>query len=501
MADFTGVIQSARNAFKTGRTKDIAWRKSQLKAVDRMLTENEEVFLSALKADLNKPVQDSIISEVDFLKNDVIGLLRNIDTWTQECFTEKSVVTLLDTPSIFPEPYGVVLNIGAWNYPLQLALAPTLPAIAAGNCVIIKPSEMAPATAKALEDLIPAYLDKDCIKVVCGGVPETTSLLSQRFDYIFYTGSTAVGRIIGEAANKHLTPCTLELGGKSPAYIDGTGNLEVICKRLMWGKFSNSGQICVAPDYILCSKATEKRVVLMMRKLLADWYGHDAELSSDYCRIVSGRHLTRLQGLLDKTKGCVEIGGKSSPGSKFLEPTVVSDVSLEDALMSEEIFGPILPIVSLADTPQQAVDIINQREKPLALYVFSDSEEVVKLFKENTSSGGLLFNDTIMHLSIEQLPFGGVGESGMGAYHGKFGFDTFTHYKPVLRRDLGWLGEKLGEFRYPPYKPTDLGYIRMLTKNRLLPSFGWLQNIAFVGLGAAIGYLSTFYLARREKGF
>jgi len=486
MADFHNLVEDLRSTFDTGRSKNIEWRIEQLKGIDRMLVENEATFLAALKSDLNKPTQDACMGEIDFLKNDVISILRHIREWTKDQFCEKSPLTLLDTVFVHPEPFGTVLVIGAWNFPLHLTLAPVLPAIAAGNCVILKPSEISPATAKAMEELIPKYVDSKCIKVVCGGVPETTELLKEKFDYIFYTGSTMVGKIVGAAANKHLTPCTLELGGKSPAFVDDSGNLEYKVKRLCWGKFNNSGQICVAPDYVLCSKEVEKKMIPIMKKIVKEWYSENPEISKDYCRIVSNRHLDRLQGMLSTTNGNVVVGGRSNPDDKFMEPTVVTGVGLDDSTMKEEIFGPILPIINVEST-EAAIKIINSRDKPLALYVFTDRENVQEMFKKQTSSGGLVFNDTIMHLSVEELPFGGVGASGMGAYHGKHGFDTFTHMKPVLKKDLGWLGEKIGEIRYPPYDDKMINFIRNLTKNRALPGLGWLKTGAVFFLGIAVG--------------
>jgi len=488
MADFHKLVTDVRATFDTGRTKNIEWRISQLKAMTRLLDENEDVLLEALKKDLNKPKQESYMSEIDYLRNDIISILRNIRDWTKDRYCDKNPLTLLDTVMMHPEPYGTVLVIGAWNFPLNLTISPALPAIAAGNCVILKPSEISPATAKAMADLIPKYLDPKCIKVVCGGVEETTELLKEKFDYIFYTGSTGVGKIIGAAANKHLTPCTLELGGKSPAFIDDSGNLEYKVKRLCWGKFLNAGQICVAPDYVLCSKAVEKKIIPMMKKILKDWYSEKPDFSKDYCRIVTDRHFTRLQAMLSKTKGSLALGGSCKPEDKYMEPTVVTGVDLDDATMQEEIFGPILPIINVEST-EDAIKIINARDKPLALYVFSERENIQEMFKKQTSSGGLVFNETIMHLSIEELPFGGVGASGMGSYHGKFGFETFTHMKPILKKDLSWLGEKMGELRYPPYNEKMLSTIRNLTKNRALPDIAWLKTGLTFLAGAAVGIL------------
>jgi len=491
--DYQGLVDQLRLEFGKGSSRSLAHRVKQLEGFRRLLVEEEDTLLAALKTDLNKPTQESIMAEIDFLKNDIIGLLRHIKQWTKDQPVEKAPTTLLDEVMIHPEPYGVVLVIGAWNYPLQLTLAPVLPAIAAGNCVLIKPSEVSPATAEAIGSLVPKYLDPATVRVVQGGVPETTELLKERFDYIFYTGSTNVGKIIGAAANKHLTPCTLELGGKSPAYIgdallqDET-KLEVVAKRLLWGKFNNAGQICVAPDYVLCSPKLEARLVPLLAKNLVEWYSDNPMSSSDYCKIVSSRHIDRLLGLLSSTKGKVVVGGGSDKKTNFMEPTVVSGVKLDDPLMQEEIFGPILPIINV-ESAEEAVNIINRGEKPLALYVFSENQEIHRLFKTGTSSGGLLVNDTLMHLTVEQLPFGGVGHSGMGGYHGKFGFDTFTHKKPVMVRGLGKVSEALGAFRYPPYKAEALSRVRWIIENRALPSFSWLPGFLLFMLGIAIGVL------------
>jgi len=474
-------------AFNSGRTRSVEWRIQQLKGVEKMLVENEDQWLAALKSDLNKPYQECCLSELDFLKNDVISLCRHIRDWSQDQKCAKSPITLFDSPYLHPEPYGVVLVLGAWNFPLHLTLAPVLPAIAAGNAVIMKPSEISPATAALMAELVPRYLDTNCVKVVTGGVPETTELLREKFDYIFYTGSTAVGKIIGEAANKHLTPCTLELGGKSPAYIDDTGNLEYVVRRLCWGKFTNCGQICVAPDYVLCTKAVQERILPIMERVVKDWYTETVSSSPDYCRIVSDRHQTRLQSLLSTTKGRIVMGGVTARDDKFFAPTVVTDVKLDDSLMKDEIFGPILPLVTV-NSADEAINIINSRDKPLALYLFTTSEKVQEQFTSRTSSGGICINDTIMHLSVEELPFGGVGASGMGAYHGKHGFDTFTHYKPVLKRELTWFAEKLGELRYPPYHTKTANIMRNITRNRAFPDLGWVKTGLAFGFGAVAGY-------------
>jgi len=495
MAEYGSVLARLRESFKKGITLSVEWRISQLKAINRMLEENEQVFLDALKADLNKPFQESVIAEIDFMKNDIIGILRNIKDWTRDQPVKKSLLTVMDKPYLHPEPYGVVLVIGAWNYPLQLSLSPLLPAIAAGNCGVIKPSEISPATSHAIESLLPKYLDSRCFQVISGGVPETTALLKEKFDYIFYTGSTGVGKIISEAASKHLTPCTLELGGKSPVYLDDCDHLETAIRRLLWGKFNNAGQICVAPDYVLCTKEVEKKAIPLMKKVLKESFTDQPIKSDSYCRIVTPRHMERLKGLLSASGGQVVIGGTSNEQDKFIEPTIVTGVGMDDSLMQEEIFGPILPLVSV-NTVEEAIQLINSRDKPLALYVFSERKHVIEKIRDSTSSGGFTVNETILQLAIEELPFGGVGNSGIGAYHGKFGFDTFTHYKPVLEKDLGWMSEKLGEFRYPPYNSSSLPFIRNLIKNREMPQFGFLSYLVTLLMGAALGVLATFFTVK-----
>jgi len=435
MSDYDELVAGLRLGFNSGKTRDIAWRIRQLQAFDRMLVENEAALLSALKTDLNKPQQEAVMAEIDFCRNEILGLLRNIRAWTRPQAAEASPLTLLDQVSTVPEPYGVCLVIGAWNFPVQLSLAPALPALAAGNCVLIKPSEISAATAAVMAEIVPRYLDPDCVTVVQGGVPETTALLNQRFDYIFYTGSPTVGRIIGKAAAAQLTPCTLELGGKSPAYIDNSVDLEVAVKRLLWGKCQNAGQVCIAPDFLLCSGEVEKAILPIMQRVLEGFYTSRPADSPDYCRIVSERHYSRLAALLTASKGKVALGGETETETRYMAPTILTGVTAEDPVMQEEIFGPILPVVR-ADSPAEAIALVNSRPKPLALYVFTEKKAVREMFLNQTSSGGLLFNDTLMHAFPEQLPFGGVGESGMGAYHGKHGFDTFTHYKVTIMAGL-----------------------------------------------------------------
>jgi len=501
---FGEVVQKSRDAFNAGKTRSVDWRESQLKNLLRLYDENEEKFVAAMKQDLRKPRQESVMLEIEFVRNDTRGCINNIHEWTKDNYVEKNMITALDTTLIHYDPYGVLLILGCWNYPLQLTLGPLGAAIAAGNCVIIKPSEISPATAAVIAELVPQYLDQDCFQVVTGGVEETTELLKHRFDYIFYTGSGAVGKIVREASNKFLTPVTLELGGKSPLYIDDTVDMNIAVNRILWGKMINLGQTCIAPDYVLCSKAVEEKLVEMIRVKLKEWYGENPEDSSDLSRIVSRKHFDRLSNLLKSTNGNVVIGGESEAKDNYIAPTVVTNVKAEDSLMQEELFGPILPIVNVADA-YEAISFINAREKPLSLYVFSCVKEIQNAFKEGTSSGSMVMNDVIVHLSVETLPFGGVGSSGMGAYHGRYSFLTFSHEKSILVRDFGAIGEFLGKTRYPPYADWKVWRTAELLKNRKVDPMKAIRYVPYVtsfllGAAAVIGTkMAVKYLGQEDK--
>lgn len=480
------ILQTARSAFESGKTRSYDFRKSQLQALFDMYTENLGAILSALHSDLRKSKQEAVVMEVEYLKNDLRNSLTNLKRWMEPERPAKGFVNILDGLYVFSEPHGVALVIGAWNYPLQLTLLPVAGAIAAGNCVIIKPSEVAPATAKFMAETIPKYLDNECFHVVTGGVAETTELLKERFDYIFFTGSSAVGKVVHQAAARHLTPTTLELGGKSPVYLDSSVSMEVAAKRILWGKCANAGQTCVAPDYILCSKETQIRFVAAAARILKAWYGEDAQKSPDLCRIVTDKHFARLVGLLEGAK--VAVGGRTDASDRFIEPTILIDVKPTDAVMQEEIFGPIFPIVTV-NNAYEAIKFIRSKEKPLALYVFSNIKEDVDLIIKNISCGGMCVNETVMHLAVDTLPFGGVGGSGMGNYHGKYSFDTFSHKKSCLVKNYSVLGETLGAARYPPYSQKKIDFLNFLLKKRGGFSFKFLPYLFVFCFGVA----STLY--------
>lgn len=480
MSSPSEVVSSVRNAFASGVTKNPVFRLNQLKALLKLYEENGEAIIHAVEKDLRKSKQEAIIAEVDHLKNDVRGMIYNLDSWVEPEKPGKPLVNMMDKVLIQSEPYGVVLIIGAWNYPFQLTLSPLAGAIAAGNCAIVKPSEVAPASAKLLAELLPQYLDTDCYKVFEGDARRTSELLKERFDYIFFTGSTQVGRIVQEAAAKFLTPTTLELGGKSPVYADHTVDAELVLRRVMFGKCFNAGQSCIAPDYLLCSKDVESKIIAAAKKTMQEWYGDKIKQSLDFARIINENHFKRIVKLLEGQT--IAYGGSFDAEERFIEPTILIDVKATDPIMQEEIFGPILPIVTV-DNARDAINFINGREKPLALYVFSNKSDHVDLFLKNTSSGGVTVNDTLMHFSCDSLPFGGVGNSGAGAYHGKFSFDTFSHKKGILIKQANQLGERLQNARYPPYSEKKIGFLSAMTKKRPSISTRYILHIVFFGLG------------------
>ncbi|XP_062708130.1 aldehyde dehydrogenase, dimeric NADP-preferring isoform X6 [Aedes albopictus] len=479
---YADVVQQLHTTFSSGKTRNVEFREQQLKNLLRMYEENSAEMVNVLAADLRKHKQEAHVLEIDFLINDIRNTIFNFREWVKPEKPEKTMVNIMDGVYIYKDPYGVVLVIGAWNYPLQLTLVPVAAAIAAGNCVLIKPSEVAAATSKFIAETIPKYLDSECYRVVEGGAKETAEILRQKFDYVFYTGSGRVGRIIHQACNENLTPCTLELGGKSPCYIDSTADIPIATKRILWGKFINAGQTCIAPDYLLCSKQVQKQFLEEAGKILKEWYGNNPKDSPDLCRIINQQHFQRLSAMI---KGAnVAIGGETDSQEKYIAPTILVDVNSNDPVMQDEIFGPILPIINV-DNAYDAIRFINSRNKPLALYIFSKNRTDQKALVTNTTSGGVCINDTMMHCAVETLPFGGVGPSGMGAYHGKYSFDTFVHRKSCLAKDFNPIGEKLASSRYPPYSDSKLSFLTTLLKKRQGLSMKFLPYVLMFGIGAA----------------
>jgi aldehyde dehydrogenase (NAD+) len=411
--------------------------------------------MDALKSDLGKHPQEAWTTEISYVAGSAAYCRKNLERWSK---TRKVHTPMLGQPGkswLQPEPLGVVLIIGAWNYPLQLTLAGLAAAISAGNCAVVKPPELSPATSDVIARRIPEYLDNDCVKVIEGAVPETSALLELPWDHILYTGGGNVGRIVMAAAAKHLTPVTLELGGKSPCVVMPDADLMTTARRIAWGKFTNAGQTCIAPDYVLTDADTEKKLVPLIQQAVTEMFGEDPAASGSYGRIVNDRHFERLAAYIGS--GDVVIGGETDAASKYIAPTVLTGVSPDSDVMQEEIFGPILPFVQVDDL-EAAIRHIRAGDKPLAAYIFTKDSAAEARFLEVVSSGNACVNDTMMFMTVEELPFGGVGPSGMGSYSGEYGFRTFSHMKAVMKR--GWWPDLA--VRYAPFTAKKFKLLRKL---------------------------------------
>lgn len=451
-------VAGLRSGFEAGITKPLAWRLRQLRSMRAMLIEHGARFESALHEDLGKNPTESQLTEIGFVVGELDLAISRLRSWLRPRAVRVPGAVLPARAFIVREPLGVVLVIAPWNYPVQLLLSPLVGALAAGNAVVLKPSELAPATSAVIADLVPRYLDARAVAVVEGGVDPTTELLEQRFDHIFYTGNGHVGRIVLAAAVKDLTPVTLELGGKSPVYVDDTVDLAIAAKRIAWGKFMNAGQTCVAPDYLLATPAIAAELEPLLAKAIRELYGATPASSPDYGRIVNDNHFARLAALLGT--GRVVTGGQADAASRYIAPTILAEVGRDDPIMTQEIFGPILPIVTVSDL-DDAIATIASGDKPLALYVFSSSAAVRKRFLTETSSGAVGFGAPSAHLLVAGLPFGGVGASGTGSYHGERSLVVFSHEKSVLSKPL--MPDTV-TLVYPPFTPLKDRFIRRLLR-------------------------------------
>ncbi|WP_414714853.1 aldehyde dehydrogenase, partial [Sporosarcina koreensis] len=440
------MIAFQRNFFYSGMTKDVKFRLDMLERLKKAILLKEEEIYEALQKDLRKSQFEAHVTEVGFVLSSISFMMKHIKEW-MEPESVKTPAHLQPAKSfIVQEPYGSVLIIGPFNYPFQLVMDPLVGAIAAGNCAVVKPSEAAVHTAKIVKDILTEIYPQDFVQVVEGGVEETSALIHAPFDYIFFTGSATVGKIVMKAAAERLTPVTLELGGKSPAIVDQTANVKRAAERIVWGKFVNNGQTCVAPDYVLVHETVKKKLLKEIINCIQDFYGEDSMDSPDYGRIVNGKHFDRLIEVLNKEKGNIVFGGKSNRDDLYISPTLLDGVLWDSPAMEDEIFGPILPMLSYQNYGE-VIHRIRQMPKPLAAYLFSENEQAQEYFLENLSFGGGCINDTISHVGNIHLPFGGVGASGMNAYHGKASFDLFTHSKSILKKSTK-LPVRLG---YPPY--------------------------------------------------
>ena len=442
--DVKTLVARQRTCFETRVTLPLKWRQEQLRALEAAARRHEEAILAALKADLAKSPEEAYLTEVGSIYGELKSALKHVKGWMQP---RKGSAPLVIQPARawqYAEPLGVTLIIAPWNYPYQLSIAPLIGALAAGCTAVLKPSEHAPATSSVLARMLGEAFPPEVVSVVEGGVEESRALLDERWDLIFFTGGTQVGRTVAEAAARHLTPTVLELGGKSPCIVDRSADLEVTARRIAWGKYVNAGQTCIAPDYVLIPSDLQERFTALVQKAVRSFYGDDARTSADYGRIVNDRHFQRVSALA--AHGRIALGGERDAATRYFAPTVITGAPLDSPLMQDEIFGPLLPLVA-CENVDDAIRFVRARPKPLALYTFARDAAVNERVLSQTSSGGAVTNDVCVHFAAEGLPFGGVGESGLGGYHGQASFDAFSHKKSVVKRPFA-LDMKL---RYPPY--------------------------------------------------
>lgn len=441
-ADIPAVVARLRQTFATGRTRPVEWRREQLHALERLMSENEAAITDALEKDLGRSPFEAWLADIASTTGEAAYAAKNVGKWMKRRHRLLEMSQLPGRGWVEYEPYGTVLIIGAWNFPFALTLGPAVGAIAAGNTMVLKPSEVAPASSALMAELVPRYLDNDAIAVIEGDGAVSQELIAQGFDHLLFTGGTEVGRRVYEGAAPHLTPVTLELGGKSPVIVSADADIEVAAKRIAWTKLINSGQICIAPDYVLADASVRDRLVDELRKTIDKF-----EAGNSGKRIVNERHFNRLANALAATKGTVAVGGQSDAVNLKIQPTVVVDPDPAEPLMTDEIFGPILPIVTVQNL-DEAISFVNARPKPLAAYLFTKAKAVRERVIRDVPAGGMVVNHLIFHFATHKLPFGGVGPSGLGAYHGKFGFETFSHKKSVLTKPTR---PDLTAMIYPPY--------------------------------------------------
>ena len=458
MTDLSVIIQTVhrqRSYFEAGTTRDIEFRIKALRKLEAYIKSHDEDIMAALKVDLGKARFEAYATEVGVVLDELRYALRHIRSWNRPKRVRSNFKNLPSVARIHPEPYGVALILSPWNYPFMLTVVPLIAAVAAGNCAVVKPSAYAPASSAMIAKMCAELFDAAHVAVIEGGRRENEALLEQRYDVIFFTGSATVGRTVLQAAARDLTPTVLELGGKSPCIVDATTNLKITARRIAWGKYVNAGQTCVAPDYLLVHASVKDELVARIKEATRVLFGGQPLENADYSKIINNKHFDRLMSLMEGQT--VVYGGRADPVSLKIEPTILDDVSWDAPIMQEEIFGPILPVLTY-DSLEEAVSLINSRPKPLALYLFTAKREVERYFLDRVSFGGGCLNDTVVHLSAPSLPFGGVGASGFGSYHGKAGFDAFTHYRSILSKS------KFIDIpvRYPPYTESKLKFLKRL---------------------------------------
>ncbi len=456
MEDIEAIVKKQRIFFNTDKTKSTAFRLQGLNKLKRAIQRHEADIMEALKKDLNKTPFEAYATEIGLVLEELTYVSRHLENWARPRSVRTPVANFPGVSKVYAEPYGVVLIMSPWNYPFQLAMLPLAGAIAAGNTVIVKPSNYSPNTSGIIEQIISEVFPKEYAVVIQGGREENSALLEQKFDYIFFTGSVAVGKTVMRSASEKLTPVTLELGGKSPCIVDETADLELAARRIVWGKYLNAGQTCVAPDYLLVHHKVKEVLLQKMIKYILKFYGPDASTNRSFPKIINEKHFKRLSGLIQGEK--VAFGGNCNDNTNQIAPTILDRITWDSPVMAEEIFGPILPVLEFQRL-EEILPMINNRPKPLALYYFTRSKTNERKVIQSVSYGGGCINDTVMHLATNHMPFGGVGDSGMGGYHGKDSFMTFSHRKSVLKKS-NLLDIPL---RYPPYKD-HLKLIKLLLK-------------------------------------
>lgn len=452
----SNILQKQRNFFYTHKTKDINYRINNLKKLKKIIIDNEDKIADAIYKDLRKSKFESYETEIGIILEEIGYHLKNLKKWEKQKKVRTPIIYFPANSFIKPEPYGVVLIISPWNYPFQLLFTPLIGAISAGNCVVLKPAKYSTNTTKIIEELINNNFKPEYIKVFTGGREINQVLLKEKFDYIFFTGSQSLGKIVMESASKNLTPVTLELGGKNPSIVENDADLNIASKRIIWGKLLNAGQTCVSPDYLFVHKDIKNILIKKLQGAIIQYYGKDSKKSVDYPRIINKKQFERLKELMKSGNIC--FGGDIDEKERFIAPTIIDNVSIDDKIMKEEIFGPLVPIIEYEDL-NYVINYINNNSKPLSLYFYSTDKNKQNRIINQTSSGACWINETILHIANPRMPFGGVGGSGMGQYHGKFSFDTFSHYKPIFK-NKNFFDNSI---RYAPYK-NKIKIVKMLMK-------------------------------------
>ena len=451
------ILTQQQNFFNSNKTKNINFRIEQLSKIKKALKENEGLLYKAIYEDFGKSEFETYVTELSLLYHEINSCIKNIRKWSKRKKVSTGIINFPAKSYIIPEPLGTTLVIGAWNYPYQLSLVPSITSLAAGNTVILKPSELPSKTSEVMAKIINDNFPSEYFCVVEGGIKETTELLEHRFDKILFTGSLPVGKIIYQAAAKHLTPVTLELGGKSPTFVLADTDIKMTAKRIVWAKFLNAGQTCIAPDYVLVDKSIEERFLEALKNEIKEYHKNTENIEENYLRIINVNNFDRLNKLIDNDR--LYFGGKTNRNERFISPTILQNISFEDEVMKGEIFGPILPVISFTKL-DDAIKMVKERPKPLSCYIYSKNRKNIDKLLNEISFGGGAVNDSLMHLSNSNLPFGGVGLSGIGSYHGKAGFDTFSHFKSILDKPF-WIEPNI---KYAPYSTWKLKIIKWLFK-------------------------------------